>query len=348
MKRVALLALQLCLTYGCAVLAQPSQAVIGERGNWVKQRGWLKEAQIVQEQIQKDSLAIKKSRTPFFTEFERVDKKINEFYGAKGLARGKVTTIVAELKADMQKDKERRMEAARKRSESDDAPINFYDVQREAIEQDVARFERDFEQFNLDMKSVADLDVSLSDRLKAVDKQIQDGTDLAVQSSKKLDEMWWIIDDQKAADAFYVIQGIADKVSSIKKYLDDTLFADFKKVTQTIEKQLEQINKQVEAIEQRGLIVSHRSSRVIKKEVPDVLDVVAEEVADEEVVRSRRASRVTAQSWTSYLLGLPGAFISYVASFWQSPVPKKRRRSLPVESDSVETVVESESSEKEL
>lgn len=344
MKNVALLAL-LFLAHGCALVAQPSQAVIGERGNWVKQRGWLKEAQIANEQLQKDSLAVKKSRAQFLTEFERIDKKINEFYGAKGFSRGKVTTIVADLKTDLQKDKERRLEAARKKSESDDAPINFYDVQHEAIEQDVARFEREFEQFNLDMKSIADLDTSLSERLKTVEKQIKDGTDAAGEGTKKLDEMWWIIDDQKASDAFYVLQGFADKVASIKKYLNETLFSDFKQVAQTIEKQIEQVNKQVESIEQRGLIVSHRASRIVKKEVPDALEVVAQEVSDEMPVAARRKPKPS-RSWWQVTLDWLMAPFAYVAQFWASPVPTVRKRPVVPVSGETESASSADNSGK--
>ncbi len=358
MKRITLLAILVVLGCGCALSAQPSQAVIGERGNWVKQRGWLKEAQLANEQVQKDAHSVKKSRTQFFTEFERIDKKINEFYGTQGFARGKMTSIVTDLKADMHKDKERRLEAARKRSEADDAPINFYDVQREAIEQDVARLEREFEQFNLDMKSIADLDASLSERLKAVDKQIKDSSDVAVESAKKVDEMWWIIDDRKAADAFYVVQGFADKVSSIKKYLDEVLFTDFKKVAQTIEKQIEQVNKQVTAIEQRGLVVSHRATRVLKKEVPDVLAVVAEEVAEESRAPRRRTTPVIAQSWGEYIMSLPQVILSsigaliqapitFLQSFGSSPVTVKHKRRRVDYENKESGTTEQEASEKE-
>jgi len=345
MKKLILLAVHLFLVTGCSAMAQPAQAVIGERGNWVKQRGWLKEAQLANEQLQKDSLAVKKSRTQFMTEFERVDKKINEFYGAKGFSRGKVTTIVADLKADLQKDKDRRLEIARKKSESDDAPINFYDVQREAIEQDVARFDREFEQFNLDMKSIADLDASLSERLKAVEKQIKEGSDAANEGTKKLDEMWWIIDDQKASDSFYSIQGLADKVSSIKKYLDETLFSDFKQVAQTIEKQIEQVNKQVESIEQRGIVVSHRASRVVKKEVPDVLEVVAEEVSEQEPAPRQKPK--LEKSWWSIIIDYIKLPFTYVTSFWSTPVPtvRKRRRVVPAVDD-VESPAEEHKTEK--
>jgi len=337
-----LLSLSTFSEIGCASSAQPIQVAPGERGNWVKKRAWIKEAQLTNEQVQKDAQAARKSRAQFFTEFEKIDKKVNEFYVAKGFGRGKIGTLIADLKADAQQEKERRIAQARKRSESDDAPINFYDVQIEAIEQDVKRLDRDFEQFNLDMKSIAELDTSITERLKIVDKQIKDATDVALQSTKQLNDMWWMVDDQKACDAYYTIRGYGDKVASIKKYLEETLFADFKSVISTIEKQIEQINKQTEAFEQRGLVVSHRALRLNKKDKPDVLAAVAQEVAAEEAeepVKRRRKPIKKEVSWAEYLLELPGSVIQavkgwlwypieWIFSFWQQPAPtvKARRR----------------------
>jgi hypothetical protein len=318
MKIIQLLSVVgLIVGVGCTASVQPDPAVIGERGNWLKKRAWVKEAQAVQEQLLKDSVIVKKSRTQFISAFEVVDKKVNEFYSIKGFTRGKFDTVIAEIKADIMQDKERRIAQAKKRSEGDDTPINFYDVQVEAIEQEVKRFEREFEQFNLDMKSIADLDVSLQDRIKTVDKQIKEASVLSAQSTKKLEEMWWIIDDQKAADAFYVIQDFADKIAAIKKYLEETLFADFKKVIATLEKQIEQVNKQVERIEERGFVVAHRAQRMKQKEVGDVLAVVSDEVvasAEQEPVRPRRIKQKK-QEWYEGWLSLPQQLYCYIQEF---------------------------------
>jgi hypothetical protein len=319
MKIIQLLSVMgLTIGIGCAASVQPDLSVIGERGNWLKKRAWVKEAQAVQEQLLKDSVAVKKSRTQFITAFETIDKKVNEFYSIKGFTRGKLGTLITDIKADIALDTERRIAQAKQRSESDDAPINFYDVQVEAIEQEVKRFERDFEQFNLDMKSIADLDVSLQDRIKTVDKQIKDSANLVSQSSKKLDEMWWIIDDQKAADAFYVIQEFGDKVAAIKKYLEETLFVDFKKVIATLEKQIEQVNKQIERIEERGFIVAHRTQRLKQKEVGDVLAVVSEELTsqnEQAPVKPRRRTASKKQEWYDGWFALPQQMYGYIQEF---------------------------------
>jgi len=346
---------------GCALSAQPDQSVTGVRGSWVRKRLYLSQAQAANEQLQKDALAAQKSRSQFSAEFERVDKKVDEFYSIKGFARGKLGGLLDEIKADLERDKQRRLAAALKRSKNEDTPINFYDVQSEAIEQDVKRLTREFDQLNLDMKSIADLDNSLKDRLKAADKQIKEASEAASQSTKKLEQLWWIIDDQKAAESFYAMQGLADKVSSIKKYLEDTLLADFKSVAQTVEKQIEQVNKQIEAIEQRGLILTHRTTRMSKNEKSALIDapVRANESSEEDAPVRPRRKRERATSWTDYCLALPGRIftqivewltvpIEYFSGFWSAPkktIAKGRRAPRVQEEDDSSVVDEPEATQ---
>jgi hypothetical protein len=237
--------------------AKTPTASIGERGNWLKKREWVKQASAVDDQVQKDLIKVQGARAAFMPEFEKIDKKVNEFFGVKGLAKGKMTALVDEIKAEIAAEKERRVLAAKEKSEMDDVPLNYYDVQVEAIEDDIKKLMREIDQFNLDMKAIADLDAALNDRLKVVDKHIKDANVQAEQSAKKLEEMWWLIDDQKARERFYEIQAIADRVSSIKTYLTSTLLGDFKKTATTLEKQIEQVQKEIE----------HRERRLAQKKV---------------------------------------------------------------------------------
>jgi len=355
-------------TLGCVVSAQPSAASgpapaatpasaanqhidAGERGNWVLKRKCVREAQSVNQQLQKDAVAAQKARSKFSTELERIEKKILDFYSEKGFAKGKITALVDELKEDVQKDKDRRIAAAIKKSERDDAPINFYEVQVEAIEKDTKRLLRDFDQFNLDMKSIADLEGSIKERMKTVDKNIKDATDAATQGAKKFDEIWWIIDDQKASDAYYALQGLSDKVAAIKSYLEDTLFNDFKTVTGTLEKQIDQVNKQVDALEQRGLLLIHRSVRLKTREVAPLDEPTTVEESEEQEEAQVRTRPKKAESWWEGLLALPGQWWRSVCSsveavgalLWGSskpPVRARRRRAVeqePQEEPAVES-----------
>lgn len=301
----------------CAATAQPAVTVVGERGNWCRKNQWLKEAQALNDQIQKQAQAAKKTRSTYATEREKSEKKVAEFYSSRGFARGKMSSLVADLKVDAAAEKERRIAAARKKSESDDTPLNFYDVQVEAIEEDVKRLEREFEQFNLDMKSIADLDASLLERIKTVDKYIKEASEAAKESNRRLEELWWIIDDQKAADSFYAVQGCADKTSSIKNYLEETLLADFKKVAQMLERQIDQVAKQVEALEQRGLVVAHRATRLAKKEVPDAPGTVADAgVQEEEPVTPRRRRAVAKLSLLDQVRSWLAMPFEWLFSWW--------------------------------
>lgn len=285
-----------------AASQEPSSEVVGVRGNWVKKREWLTQAQAVNEQLQRDVVSCTKSRTTFMTAFGKADAQANEFYERKGIMMGNLEDFIAELHADIKAEKNRRITEAKEKAERDDLPTNYYDVQIEAIEDDVKRFAREVEQFKLDLKGIADLDASLSKRLKVLDERIGEATKLGTQAGEKLEEMWWMIDDLKARDAFYHIQDLADRAASIKSYVSGALLKDFEKVCSTIAQQIEQVQGQLDALEQRGLIVEHRTQRIADKEVEQMRVQLAEEAERaEQSMRPKRRKRKKTYSFTSLL-----------------------------------------------
>lgn len=268
---------------------EPSVDVTGFRGNWVNKREWLTQAQSVNEQLQRDVAGCAKARTKFMSAFERADKGANEFYARKGIMMGTLEELITELQADVKAENDRRITQAKEKAESDDLPMNYYDVQIEAIEDDVKRFEGEVEQFKLDLQAIADLDASLTKRLEVLDERISEAGKLGTQSAEKLDQMWWMIDDLKARDAFYEIQDLADRIASIKSYVEGALLKDFEKVSGTVQAQIDQVQSQIEALEQRGLIVEHRTERLADKKIETQREQLAQEAEQaEEAMRSKK------------------------------------------------------------
>ena len=68
------------------------------------------------------------------------------------------------------------------------------------------------------MKAISDVDRSLSERQEC-DKHAKEASSLAQKCAAKLEAMWWMIDDRKAREPYYQIKGFADRVASIKTYI---------------------------------------------------------------------------------------------------------------------------------
>ena len=116
----------------------------------------MKQAQASNDLLQKDVAAIRTSRTQFYEAYQSYEAASNQFYLTKGLARGAMQELVGNLRVEVENEKAVRIARAKAKSEEDDTPLNYYDVQIEAIEDDVARFEKELQQLKLDMKSISE------------------------------------------------------------------------------------------------------------------------------------------------------------------------------------------------
>lgn len=316
-RLLLLLALSVCST----LCAQDSQASadgaqhIGDSGNWVKKRLWVKQAQASNDSLQKDVTAIQSIRSKFYEVYQSYEAASNQFYLTKGFVRGKVAELVQDMHAEVKDEKDTRIAKAKAKSEEDDMPLNYYDVQIEAIEDDVKRFERELKQFELDMNAISEVDQSLSKRLEVLDKHITESTSLAKQGATTLEEMWWMIDDNKARDAYYEIKGLAERSASIKEYLEGPLLSDLKKVGETLKEHIGHIEEQISSLEQRGIIVEHRAERLEQRRIEreKIEKLLAEEREREEAPRRRKRKKKAAQSWGAWVLG---GFSSVGTALW--------------------------------
>lgn len=307
--------------------AGESEPPVGETGNWVKKRLWVKQAQASNDALQKDVAAIQNSRGQFYEAYQQYESVSNKFYLTKGFVRGKVEQLVSELGTEVQEEKEIRIAKAKSKSEVDDMPLNYYDVQIEAIEDDVKRFERELKQFELDMKAVSDVEDSLTKRLSVLDRHITESTSTAEQGAQKLEEMWWMIDDTKARNAYYEIKGLAERVASIRTYLEETLLEDFKKVGEALKKHVEDVEKQIASLEQRGVIVEHRTERLEQRRIEreKIEKLLAEEREREEAPLRRKRKKKKRQTWGSWLWSGVETVLSWVGLGSSSKKTRRRR-----------------------
>lgn len=249
----------------------------GKTGSWTKKRRWLKDALGVHTTVQADVVSGQKARKTFLDVFAQVDGKVNEFYKARGFAQGRLDTLLKELREDVAQEKERRIAFAKIKSEEEGMPLNYYDVQIEAVEEEAKKFEKDITQLKMDLESIGQLDKSLNERMQVLDKQIKDIAQLGTQAQELIDDIWLMIDDKKARAAFYELKGLADKVAAIKQYIEGPLLSDFRTVVDTLIKHITEIGAQIGQLERRGLIVEHRGDRLRNKQV----SFLAQRVHDE-------------------------------------------------------------------
>jgi len=292
---------------------------IGRQGNWVKKREWLKQAQAVNDTAQQDVISIQQARKGFYDSFASVDEKTNAFYRTKGIVQGGLDALFADLQKDIAEEKKRRIGQAKLKSEREGAPVNFYDVQIEAIEDDSKTFERELAQFKIDLKAIAELDASLSERLKVLDKHIKEAGELGRQSRRHNEEIWYIIDDKKAREVYFQLKGVSDRIVAIKTFIQGVFLQDFQGVVGRLQSQIEQVIKEIASLERRGIVIEHRGERLgqirmRREREKRQLEAQERQHLDLDDVPRRRQRRVAKQGWISWALQ-PFVFVYDVATW---------------------------------
>lgn len=294
----------------------------GYQGNWVKKREWLKQAQVVNTQIQEDAVAIEKAKKNFYDSFGEIDTAVDTFYHDHGVERGTVQAMMEDIERDIESRKQERLDNMKAKAERDGVPLNYYDMQVELVENEIAKLKRRVTQFEMDLDSIGALDESLKERLKVLDKHIDDARSEGERAEKLTKELWYVIDDNKARQRFYELKDkIGGRVASIRPYVEDVLLQDFKSVGKKLHEQISSVKGQIKELEEEGVIIERRSERLIQETEKKVRERIKknhgdsdlENHVDEEAERrrSRRKRRKKlAQQATSWIEMVTGPVVT--------------------------------------
>lgn len=308
--------LKLCIV-GVVIAPTILHSTIGTRGNWLKKREWYKQAKAVNQDVQQDVVDAQKQRSVFYDAFAQADKNIDTFYETKGIVQGKLDDMIAGLKKDVERKKRRRIARAKKKAEGEGVPLNFYDVQIEAIEDRMKRFSRDIEQFRLDISSLQELDASLRERLKALDGHLDDAKKQGKKAGAMIEEMLQMLDDKAARTSYYNMKKIAAHVASIREYLQGPLLQDFKSVITKIDEQMALVGKEIAGLERRGLIIEHRMKRMAdrkqERRMKKAFRRLEEEEDHDEPTPRRRRKKKKKMGWVAFVLSPFKKFFHFVA-----------------------------------
>ena len=238
------------------------EAEIGAQGNWVKKREWLKESQKIVNEIQSLVTDIGQSRKMFQDKFVTVDGQLDSFYKQEGLSKGKIQVLLNDLEKYLEKKRKKEIEIL-KQQDKQRGVTGEFEIKLDLLEDDIRNRKIELEQLKLDMKSIEDLDKSLSERLKKLDEQINVAQDENIKARKLSNKIWYIIDDKKARLAFYELQGnILEKIKAIQNYVQQDLLNDFNNVMGVLTTQINKIKNEIKNLENKGLIIRDRAQRV--------------------------------------------------------------------------------------
>jgi len=300
--------------------ASPEKAPqeIGTHGNWMKKREWLLKSNEVNIEIQKIAADSERIQKKFIALYKEIDDILDEFYNSQGLEQGKIEELFESINRFLEKKKSK--EVTSLGIEADDPHLQD---KIEVIEEQINTYRQELEQLRLDMKSIEDLDRSLTDRLKRLEEHLEQIDQEAENANKIIDDLWYIIDDNKARSKYYDLKkNILEKVSNSKAYLEDSLLSDFESVIETINNQIMRVKDELDTIESKGFIIKDRASRVEALKIKDLEDIdlaKKEKEIRDKIIQKRKIKKepVVTRSWYESIYD---TFIAILSSGYQSGI----------------------------
>ena len=224
-----------------------SEKDIGQQGNWVKKKEWLKQARELQDEILKSCEDIQAHRKNFYREKrEKADNLLDDFYREVGAQRGNVTASVQTIGEKVNTSIEALKEMKAKFNSNGDGSMDFALYE---LEGKIASYKDDIEQIKFDVESIHDMDSSVAERIDAIDGYIDSALEDRSKGQEVVTLMFSLVDHEKARIKYYELKGFYERVKAIKNYIKETAATDFTTLVGQIESHTNKIKTQVSAIQ---------------------------------------------------------------------------------------------------
>ncbi len=209
------------------------------QGNWLFKRIWWERAEERYEKIRILVDAIWRSRTEFFIKRNDLDRNILEpFYVNIGLRIGELQIILAEQIDSLDKQREQEGSLNEQERESFESLIE---------EQDSLK------QLKMDVDSIANLDHAIDDALDKLMQQINNARNLETQAWKNFKEIAHILNDTKARELYYMIEGAARNIKNISTYLEQSFLKHFDTLIYETSNHITKVQQRIIVLKEKGV-----------------------------------------------------------------------------------------------
>jgi len=209
------------------------------QGNWLFKRIWWERAEERYEKIRLMVDAIWESRTTFFIERNKLDRNVlDPFYINIGIDQGELQVILAEINDFFEKQREQQGELT---------------DQERMLYESYATEEETLKQLKSDVESIANLDHAIDDALGTLMNQINRVRQFETQAWDNFKEIAHILNDTKARELYYMIEGAARNIKNISVYLEREFFTHFNKLIADATKHVNRVQSQIDALKEKGI-----------------------------------------------------------------------------------------------
>ena len=221
------------------------------QGNWLFKRIWWERAEERYEKIRTLVDAVWESRTTFFVKRNELDRNILEpFYLNIGIGQGELQVILGELIEFLEKKRDQQ---------------NGLTEQEHMLYEVIVTEEDALKQLQVDIESVTSLDRAIDEALGTLMNQINRVRQYEEQAWQNFREIARILDDTKARELYYMIEGTARNIKNISNYIEQDFLKHFTTLINETTKHITRIQNQIKSLKEKGVSFK-RQSELLKVE----------------------------------------------------------------------------------
>ena len=267
------------------------------QGNWLYKRIWWERAEERYEKIRLLVDEIWESRTKFFHARNELDRNVlDPFYIGIGIDQGELQGILSEINDFLEKKRE-------KQGELNEQELLIYEA--------YTAEEESLKQLKIDVESVTTLDHAIDDALGTLMNQINRVRNYEAQAWDNFKEISHILNDTKARELYYMIEGAARNIKNIGTYVSKDFFPHFNNLISEATKHIKRIQEQFESLKEKG-ISFQRQTKLIEQAQQKATEERAEEEEDEKPAKP-------ALGWIDWIGSLFFQAFDYIVSIIKLP-----------------------------
>lgn len=280
----------------------------GFRGNWEKKKKWLIKARNRNNKIQALVSEFEKMWGPFQNTFFELSKEIDLFWKNVGFNEEKFDIFFKKFEDYFEQLKQEKLGSLASKEEEGQALSNEEMELKDKVQTEIDEFSKYYLTFKDDIKLIPSLKLGIEDRLKRLNELIKNAMEAAEEGRKKYEEIWEVIDDQKAEALYIDVKNSWNKVKSIYDYIKEEFNINFNSSVEIINSHLKKAAELIGTLEEKGLIIKNRSERIekIKKEEAERLALERQRRASnkKEVIKNVRWYKKTYNITKDFIIGL--------------------------------------------
>lgn len=218
------------------------------QGNWLFKRIWWERAEDRYEKIRNLVEAIFEYRNTFFKERNQLDRNVlDPFYMSIGIDRGELQIILSEINDFLERQREQQGEL----SEQERVLYETYITEEEILKQ-----------LKRDVDMITSLDQAIDDALGTFMNQINRVKNYESEAWKNFKEIAHILNDTRARELYYMIEGAARNIKTISTYLEQEFFTHFHKLIEEAQTRVARVQSQMEALKEKGVLFQRQAEQL--------------------------------------------------------------------------------------